>query len=137
MRKGKARGKLKVINRLLFAAAALFLAPTSTAHAACFMPVSMCGYPTVYDAVNDLCLQTNWSMTHSHTIGLSNDNTFFLEFVLVGKRSGDMCWGIYYSTPPAYACPPSSETVTQQFDPEKNLYRNEVDFRSSSSQPGE
>jgi hypothetical protein len=128
--------KANVIKRILFAAAALSLSPISTAHAACFMPVSMCSYPTVYDAVNDLSLQTTWSMTHSHTIGLSNDNTFFLEFILTGKRSGDMCWGTYYSTAPAYPCPPSSETVKLEFDPEKNLYRNEIEFRSFSSQSG-
>lgn len=125
-----------MIKRILFAAAALSLSLISTAHAACFMPVSMCGYPSIHDAVNDLSLQTGWSMTHSHTIGLSNDNTFFLEFVLAGKRSGDMCWGTFYSTWPAYACPPPSETVKQEFDPEKNLYRNEIEFRSPSSTPG-
>jgi len=94
---------------------ALLLLGAARAQAACFMDVASCGYASVGAAVQDLDMQTSWTMAHPHTVGTAADGTYFIEFVLQGTLDRDLCYAVWRNTPPSYPCPDSGATVQGAF----------------------
>ncbi|HVN28164.1 MAG TPA: hypothetical protein VMT64_06740 [Candidatus Binataceae bacterium] len=90
---------------------ALTLLITAQVGTACFIDVAVCGYPSVGAAVQDLDMQSAWTINHPHTVGMAADGTYFIEFVLRGRLDADMCYAVWQNTPPSYPCPDSGVTV--------------------------
>ena len=83
------------INRKCFAGAVL----------ACYIDVALCGLSGPGAASQQLNMMPNWTIGHSHTVGVAPDGSYFLEMVLLAKETRNVCYAEWESLPGAYMCP--------------------------------
>jgi hypothetical protein len=76
----------------------------------CFIDFALCGLPSPGAASEFINMQPNWTMAHSHSVGLASDGTYFAEIVVNGTTAdrGNMCFAVVPYLTGTYTCPDST-----------------------------
>ncbi len=93
-------------------AALLTLALATPANSACYIEASLCGLPSVGAAIEFINSLPNWTIAHSHTMGIDGHGQWFVDFTLDARQKGSFCYAFWVSPVGAFSCPDSSNNVS-------------------------
>jgi hypothetical protein len=93
-------------------AALVTLALATPANSACYIEASLCGLSSIGAASEFINTLPDWTIAHSHTMGLDGHGQWFVDFTLDARQKGGLCYAFWASPVGAFSCPDSSNSVS-------------------------